>query len=244
VKVNLTAGASNFTVPAGSLIAVSVSPNETLLSTAAMPTPPPLPSRYVGLPASLDAAVIHMEYPDVLMGFSGDEVHFHSIASEAVHRATGSVAALFPEVTGTIQYIHRASQKGTNGAGQTTFWNFSIYNTNLDYYKYEWGGGAIDNFVFQNSGNHSWLDYSASGEEWKLNFKEEGGVQKVDAVGNTGNFQPYGPGTALYPTLPNTAPVDAAVHDRVNDRVLVTIGSTMYVLNTTTNAVVESFTYG
>ena len=52
------------------------------------------------------------------------------------------------------------------------------------------GGGDIGNFVFQNSGNHSWLDYVASGEGWMLAFKEESGVQKVDAAGNTGNFQP------------------------------------------------------
>ena len=42
IQVNLTAGPYNFTIPAGSVIAVSIEPNEALLSTEPMPSPPPV----------------------------------------------------------------------------------------------------------------------------------------------------------------------------------------------------------
>ena len=61
----------------------------------------------------------------------------------------------------------------------------------MDYFNYEYGGGAIDNYTFLGTGNHSWKDYTAQGESWDLVFKDDNGIQKVDAVGNTGNFQPY-----------------------------------------------------
>jgi hypothetical protein len=112
----------------------------------------------------------------------------------------------------------------------------------MDYYRYEF---INDAFVFLATGNHSWLQYSASGYDWQLNFKTEGGVQKVDALGNTGNWQPYGPGEVLYPTLPNSEPVTAVVNDLVNNRVLAFIGDSMYSLSgSPANAVLDSWTYG
>jgi hypothetical protein len=202
-------------------------------------------SAYPGLPAGLDAAVIHPEYPTVLMGFKGDVIYYQSITSQTEHTTNGSIAATFPEVTGTPQYAFRTAQKGVNGDGHTIHWQIWIYNSNMDYFNYEYGGGAIDNYTFLGTGNHSWKDYTASGESWMLNFKEEGGVQKVDAAGNTGNFQPYGPGTSLYPTLPNTSPVTAVVNDLVNSRILAFIGGTMYSLTgSPSNSVTEHWVYG
>jgi hypothetical protein len=169
----------------------------------------------------------------------------NNLSSEAEHTTTGSIAATFPEVSGTVQYAIRSSQKGVNGDGHKIYWQISIYNTNLDYFKYEWAGGAIDNYTFLATANHSWLDYTASGEGWQLNFKDDNGVQKVDAVGNTGNFQPYGPGTSLYPTLPNTSSATAVVNDQVNNRVIAMIDSTMYILTgSPSNSVTDSWTYG
>ena len=246
IKFNVTANPTNhFIFPVGSVLHYGVSPNESQETVANIPTPPALPSRFAGLADNLDCAIIHPEYPDVFMGFKGDVIHYQSIASESEHTTNGSVAATFPEVTGTIQYAFRASLKGVNGDGNNIYWQVYIYNSNMDYFRYEYGEGAIDNYTFLSTGNHSWKDYTAQGESWQLVFKDDSGVQKVDAVGNTGNFQPYGSGTALYPTLPNTSPVTAVVNDLVNNRVLALIDSTMYSLTgSPANSVTESWTYG
>jgi hypothetical protein len=239
----------HFTMPGGSVIHYGATPNESTPTVAAIPTPPAVapsaPDRFIGLPDNLDAAIIHPEYPDVLMGFKGDAIHYQSIASEAEHTTTGSIADTFPEVTGTLQYAFRSSLKGVNGDGHNIYWQVWIYNTNMDYFRYEYAGGAIDNYTFLGTGNHSWKDYTASGEGWQLNFKDDNGVQKVDAEGNSGNFQPYGPGTSLYSTLPNAAPVSAVVNDLVNNRVIAMIDSTMYSLTgSPSNSVTETWTYG
>ena len=242
VQVNLTAGGANFTVPAGSVIAVSVEPNEALLSSAAMPTPPALPVRFAGLAASPDCAAIHPDEPDEMWVFKNGNIQYFSIASETEIRPATTIASVFPEVTGTLQFAHRSGFKGQNGAGQDVFWQIFLYNSNMDYFRYEFVNGA---FVFLATGNHSWLQYSASGYDWQLNFKTDNGVNKIDALGNTGNWQPYGPNESLYPTLPNTAPVTAVVNDKVNTRVLVFIGDIMYSLSgSPANAVLDSWTYG
>jgi len=234
----------SFTIPANSQVLFSVQPQDAVLNQLSF-TGPSVPVRFAGLPDNLNAAVIHPEYPDVLMGFKGDAIHYQSIASEAEHTTTGSIAATFPEVTGVVQYAFRSSQKGVNGDGDSIYWQIYIYNTNLDYFRYEWAGGAIDNYTFLATANHSWKDYTAQGEGWQLVFKDDSGVQKVDAAGNTGNFQPYGPGTSLYPTLPNTSPVTAVVNDQVNNRVIAMIGGTMYSLTgSPSNTVTETWTYG
>lgn len=242
VQVNLTAGASHFTMPAGSIIAVSVEPNEALLSSAAMPSPPALPARFAGLPASPDCAAIHPDLPDEMWIFKGANIHYYSIASETSLRASTTIASVFPEVTGTLQFAHRSSLKGQNASGQDVFWQIYLYNSNMDYFRYEFTGGA---FVFLATGNHSWLQYSAAGYDWQLNFKTDNGVHKIDALGNTGNWQPYGPGETLYPSLPNTSPVTAVVNDKVNTRVLAFIGDSMYSLSgSPANSVLDSWSYG
>ena len=233
-----------FTIPANSQVLFSLQPQDSVLSHLSF-TGPSVPVRFAGLPDNLNAAIIHPEYPDVLMGFKGDAIHYQSIANEAEHTTTGSIAATFPEVSGTVQYVLRSNQKGLNGDGHNIYWYISIYNTNLDYFKYEWVGGAIDNYEFVATATHSWLDYTASGEGWQLNFKDDNGLQMVDALGNTGDFQPYGPGTSLYPTLPNTSPVTAVVNDQVNNRVIAMIGDKMYSLTgSPDNSVTETWTYG
>jgi hypothetical protein len=243
LEFSVTASAaSNFTMPAGSCIHYGASPNEAVPTAASIPAPPAVSSRFDGLPHTLDAAVIHPETPDVLMGFKGDVIYYQSISGESEHAANGSIAATFPEFTGTVRYVNRSGLRGVNSDGHNIYWQIYIYNTNMDYFRYEYTSGT---FTFMATGNHSWKDYTASGYDWQLNFKEEGSVQKVDALGNTGNFQPYGPGTSLYPTLPNTSPVTAVVNDQVNSRVIALIGDTMYSLTgSPSNSVTEHWVYG
>ena len=244
IQFNVTAKTTeHFTIPANSAIHYGVLPNEALVTTANIPTPPAIiATRFAGLPANLDCAMIHPDQPDVFMGFKGDVIYYQSIASESEHSSNGSIAATFPEVTGTLQYAFRSADKGVNSDGHDTFWQVWLYNSNMDYFRYEF---VNDNFVFLETGNHSWKDYTASGQDWQLNFKDDNGVQKCDAVGNTGNFQPYGVPYALYPTLPNTSPVTAVVNDLVNNRVLALIGNTMYSLTgSPANSVTEFWTYG
>jgi hypothetical protein len=244
IKFNVTANPYNhFIFPVGSVLHYGVSPNESQEIVANIPTPPAIiATRFAGLPANLDCAMIHPNQPDVFMGFKGDVIYYQSIASESEHSSIGSVAATFPEVTGTLQYAFRCADKGVNSDGHDTFWQVWLYNSNIDYFRYEFVNG---NFVFLGTGNHSWKDYTAQGESWQLVFKDDSGVQKVDAVGNTGNFQPYGSDTSLYPTLPNTSPVTAVVNDLVNNRVLALIDSTMYSLTgSPANSVTEFWTYG
>ena len=246
IKLNVTSQPNaDFIIPANSVINYGILPNESIVSTSNIPTPPSLPDRFVGLADFLDGAVIHPEFPDLFMGFKGNNIYYQSISSESKHAEGGSISSVFPEVTGTVKYVHRSGLKGVNSDGHNIYWQIYIYNTNLDYFRYEYSGGAIDNFTFLATGNHSWEDYTANAYDWQLVFKNDGGVQKVDAVGNTGNFQPYGPGTSLYPTLPNTSPVTAVVNDQVNNRVIAMIDSTMYILTgSPENSVTDSWTYG
>ena len=233
---------ANFTIPANSTIHYGILPDESIVSTANIPTPPAIPGRFEGLPSSPDCAFIHPDLPDEMWVLQNGNIHYYSIQTETKIREATTISSVFPEVSGSVQFTHRLGNKGVNSNGDNVFWQISIYNSNTDYFKYEFVNGA---FVYLASANRSWLQYTASGEGWKLNFKDDNGVQKVDAAGNTGNFQPYGQGTASYPTLPNTSPVNAVVNDQVNNRIIAMIDSTMYILSgSPSNSVTDSWTYG
>lgn len=233
----------HFTLPASSCIHYGAQPNESTPSAAAIPAPPAIAvsSRFSGMAASPDCAAIHPDLPDEMWVYKAGNIQYYSIATESEIRPATTIASVFPEVTGTVQFAYRGGLKGQNSQGQDVYWQYWIYNSNMDYYRYEFVNGA---FSYLGTGNHSWLQYTASGYDWQLNFKTDGGGNKVDALGNTGNWQPYGAGEALYPTLPNTAPVTAVVNDKVNNRVLAFIGDSMYSLSgSPSNTVLDSWTY-
>jgi hypothetical protein len=173
------------------------------------------------------------------MAFKNDEVQFFT---NGIYVKTESRLAMFPEIgTNTITYVYRSSQAGSN---PPTFWQLYFYDNSGTYWRYEASSLNPTGYTFLASNPHPWkVDRGPQGENWQLLFKNDNGVQKVELSPNTGNFQPYGAGTSLYPTLPNTQPLDSCWHDILNSVVYVSLIDTIYGLDTTTKTVISSAQY-
>jgi hypothetical protein len=194
---------------------------------------------YIGMNFNLDCVCYDAWDETTIMAFKDDVVQFFT---NEVLTSTASRLAMFPQLgTTTINYVYRASVAGTN---PNTFWQLHFYDVLGNYWRYEVNSTNPTGYIFLNSGTHGWMvDRGARGEGWQLWFKNDNGVAKVDAVGNTGNFQPYGSGTSLYPTLPNTQIPDACWHNTTSGVVYVSIIDTIYALDTATSSVTSFAKY-
>ena len=191
-------------------------------------------ANYIGMNYNLDAVCYDAWDETTIMAFKGDVIQFFT---NEVLTSTASRLAMFPQIgTNTINSVYRRAN-----AGPSQFWQLYFYDVAGNYWHYEVSSFNPTGYTFLSSGTHGWMvDRGPRGENWQLWFKNDNGVAKVDAVGNTGNYQPYGPGNSLYPTLPNTQVPDACWHNTASGVVYVSIIDTIYALDTAT-ATVTSF---
>ena len=191
-------------------------------------------ANYIGMNYNLDAVCYDAWDETTIMAFKGDVIQFFT---NEVLTSTASRLAMFPQIgTNTINSVYRRAN-----AGPSQFWQLYFYDVAGNYWHYEVSSTNPTAYTFLSSGTHGWMiDRGPRGENWQLWFKNDNGVAKVDAVGNTGNYQPYGSGTSLYPTLPNTQVPDACWHNSASGVVYVSIIDTIYLLDTAT-ATVTSF---
>jgi hypothetical protein len=197
---------------------------------------------YPGLPADVQAAVIHPEYPHKVLFFKGDSMYIYNLDTTALE-STESVATRFPQFTGTIAYAYRSSSKGNNPAGEMQFWHLNLYNTDGDLFRWEYAhpsSGAWD-FMLTSAAHHG-TDWTAWSESWNMIFRETNGVSEVEGNPNTGLYVAYGAGTSVYPTLPTG--IQAAFFDKVNSKSYAIKGSTLYELNPTSKTVIATSPIG
>ena len=189
---------------------------------------------YIGMNFNLDCVCYDPWDETTIMAFKDDVIQFFT---NEVLTSTASRLTMFPQIgTTTINSVYRRAN-----AAPSQFWQLYFYDVAGNYWHYEVSSFNPTGYTFLSSGTHGWMvDRGPRGENWQLWFKNDNGVAKVDAVGNTGNYQPYGPGNSLYPTLPNTQVPDACWHNTASGVVYVSIIDTIYALDTAT-ATVTSF---
>jgi hypothetical protein len=194
---------------------------------------------YIGMNFNLDCVCYDAWDETTIMAFKDDVIQFFT---NEVLTSTASRLAMFPQIgTTTIYSVHRTSPAGTN---PNVFWQLYFYDVAGNYWRYETTSLNPTGYTFLSSGTHGWMvNQGPRGEGWQLWFYDDNGVAKVDAVGNTGNYQPYGPGTTLYPTLPNTQVPDACWHNSASGVVYVSIIDTIYLLSTATSTVTSFAKY-
>jgi hypothetical protein len=200
------------------------------------------PAVYEGLPADVQAAVIHPEFPHKVLFFKGDSMYTFNLDTTALE-STESVATRFPQFTGTIAYAYRSSAKGNNADGEMRFWQFNLFNTDGDKFRWEYAypyTGAWD--FLDTTANHHGSDWTAWSEGWNMIFRETNGVSEVEANPNTGLYVAYGAGTSVYATLPTG--IQAAFYDKVNDKSYALKGSTLYELDPTSKTVTATAATG
>jgi len=196
-------------------------------------------ANYNGMNYNLDGVCYDAWDATTIMAFKNDEVQFFT---NGVYLKTESRLAMFPEIgTNTITYVYRSSLAGST---PPVFWQLYFFNNAGTYWRYETTSLNPTGYTFLGTALHGWkVDRGPQGEGWQLLFKNDNGVQKVELSPNTGNFQPYGAGTSLYPTLPNTQPLDACWHDILNNIIYVSLIDTIYGLDTATATVISSAPY-
>tara|TARA_R110002126_G_scaffold58371_1_gene154108 strand:- start:306 stop:1364 length:1059 start_codon:yes stop_codon:yes gene_type:complete len=187
----------------------------------------------------LDCVCYEPKDETTIMAFKDDVVQFFT--NEILVR-TDSRLAMFPEIgTNTVSSVYRSSTATTN---PPTFHNIYFYDNAGTYWRYEVNTINPTTYTFVATGSHPWMvDVGPRGEGWKLWFKNDNGIMKVDINGNTGIYEPYGQGTTLYPTLPNTKIPDSCWHNTASGLVYVSIVDTIYVLDTTNNTVISYAKY-
>ena len=194
-------------------------------------------ANYIGMNYNLDGVAFDCLDGTTIMAFKDDVVQFFT---NEVLTSTASRIAMFPEVgTSQINYVYRGGQSSV--AGQ--FYQIWLWNTAGDYWRYEVFTPHQNptTYTFLQTGSHPWkVNRGPAGSNDDLMFKNDNGVMKVDQLGNTGNFQPYGAGNSLYPTLPNTQIPDACWNNTLDGYVYVSIVDTIYKLDAV-NATMVSF---
>ena len=196
---------------------------------------------YIGMNFNIDGACYNPIDNQVLLVFKGDVIQY---IKDKVLIDTKSRIAVFPEIgTNSIDSVYRSNAMDANN-----YWRLYFYdNTGMLYY-YEVDNSSSTGYKHLGTVLQSWQEMrTARGADWTLWFKNDTtttpAIQKVDVVGNTGNFVPYGAGTGIYEGLPNDVPVDACWNDKVNGIVYVSIGETIYLLDTLATVVASSFAY-
>ena len=195
-------------------------------------------TNYLGMNYNLDGVAFDCLDGTTIMAFKDDVVQFFT---NEVLTSTASRIAMFPEVGNSqITYVYRGGQSSV--AGQ--FYQIWFFDNAGTYWRYEVATPhqSPTTYTFLQTGSHGWkVDRGPAGANDDLLFKNDNGVMKVDQLGNTGNFQPYGPGgNVLYPTLPNTQIPDACWNDTLGGFVYVSIVDTIYKLDVV-NTIVVSF---
>jgi hypothetical protein len=197
-------------------------------------------TNYLGMNYNLDGVAFDCLDGTTIMAFKDDVVQFFT---NEVLTSTASRIAMFPEVGNSqITYVYRGGQSSV--AGQ--FYQIWFFNNAGTYWRYEVATPHQNptTYTFLASNTHSWkIDRGPAGANDDLLFKNDNGVMKVDQVGNTGNFQPYGAGNTLYPTLPNTQIPDACWNNTLDGFVYVSIVDTIYKLDAVTATVVSFAKY-
>ena len=196
---------------------------------------------YVGVNHNVDGVCYNPIDNQVLMFFKGDVIQF---VKDKVLIDTKSRLAVFPEIgTNPIDSVYRSNAMDANN-----YWRLYFYdNTGMLYY-YEVDNSSSTGYKHLGSVLQSWQEMrTARGADWTLWFKNDTtttpAIQKLDVVGNTGLFVPYGPSTGIYEGLPNDVPVDACWNDKPNGDVYVSIGDTIYLLDKLALVVVSSAKY-
>ena len=194
-------------------------------------------ANYIGMNYNLDAVCYDAWDETTIMAFKGDVIQFFT---NEVLTSTASRIVMFPQVgTTLISSIYRASY-----AAPSKFWQLYFYDIAGNYWRYETTSTNPTGYTFLSSGSHPWMaNIAPRGEGWQLWFKLINGVPHVDVNGNTGNWQPFGPGNTLYPTLPNTQVPDACWHNTATGEVYCSIVDTIYVLDTATTTVTSFAKY-
>jgi hypothetical protein len=149
---------------------------------------------------SIDAAVIHTEYPHILMLFKDDQMWTYDIntnqrLTDPVTFGTGT--SLFPEVTPPLIRAYRSNWKGFDSNDKDTYWELRLYSNN-DYWKYEFDDPSVGTWKKVQSGTNVQVDTNnisilAETADGNTIFKNYDGINKVNIKSN--NDQVYGPGT-------------------------------------------------
>ncbi len=249
VKVNITAQAgAHFIAKANTAIHVSLEPNDAMLTESIMPVPPalPPPASYAGAPQNLDAANIDPLDPHRIYFYKGDNFWIFNIDTEAQVQGPTAITTLLSNYTpgDHLKYVNRGSRIGANAQGEDVFHQVNTYSQNQWSVRYQ----ASNSYQLVGSpGQYGHTDYLAQAQTadrpWWVVFRLENGVFQVHHAQGQSTWEPYGPGTAAYPTLP-AVEVDACVNDMVNGIVIVWQGATMYKLNTTNKTVISSHAFG
>ena len=203
-------------------------------------------SVFLGLPANLEAAIVHPEFPHKVLFFKSGSMYTYNLDT-TVLESTDSVASLFPQFTGTIANAYRTSAKGNNADGEMTFWHLRLYNTDGDLFRWEYAYPSTGAWTFLDThAAHQDTDITARSEGWNAIFKKAVGNANptVEKNPNTGIYVAYGAGTGIYEGLPTTTAIDASWYDKVGNKSYATIGSTLYKLNVENKTVESSEQYG
>ena len=236
---NSGADKKDLDVANGSFTIDIVATNNTQKVIINLPPTPPAPEPYIDMNFDLDCVCYEPKDETTIMAFKGDVVQFFT--NEILVR-TDSRLAMFPEIgTNTVSSVYRNSVAGTN---PNTFWQLYFYDNAGTYWKYEANTANPTIYTFVATGSHPWMvDVGPRGEGWKLWFKNDNGIMKVDVNGNTGIYEPYGAGTLIYPTLPNTKIPDSCWNNTTTGLVYVSIVDTIYILDTSNNTVISYAKY-
>tara|TARA_R110000823_G_scaffold33961_4_gene94825 strand:- start:45 stop:1475 length:1431 start_codon:yes stop_codon:yes gene_type:complete len=188
---------------------------------------------YVGVNHNVDGVCFDPIDNQVLLFFKGDVIQY---VKDKVLIDTKSRIVVFPEIgTNPIESVYRSNPMDANN-----YWRLYFYDATGILYYYEVDNSSSTGYKHLGTTTLSHQEMrTARGADWGLWFKNDtnDGIQKVDVVGNTGNFVPYGTGTAVYTGLPNDVPVDACWNDKVAGIVYVSIGETIYALDRATTSV-------
>ena len=190
---------------------------------------------YVGVNHNVDGVCFDPIDNQVLLFFKGDVIQY---VKDKVLIDTKSRIVVFPEIgTNPIESVYRSNAMDANN-----YWRLYFYDATGILYSYEVDNTSSTGYKHLGTTTQSWQEMrTARGADWQLWFKNDTNttpaVQKVDVLGNTGNFVPYGSGTGIYEGLPNDVPVDACWNDRVAGIVYVSIGETIYALDRATTSV-------
>lgn len=248
IKLNITAAAAaHFTIPAGSDICMSLIPNEAQLTTTSMPEPPAVtvPTSYTLAPQSLNAACIDPLDPHKIMFFKNDSYWVFNMDTEALISGPTAITTLLSHYTNGdyIKYIHRASRIGANAQGEDVFHQVRTHTQHPWNAVYQASNGyqLVGN---PNQGSNNYIAQAQTADQpWYVVFRLENGVYQVHHAQGQSTWEPYGPNTNAYPTLP-AIEVDACVNDLVNGIVIVWQSAMMYKLNTTNKTVISSHQFG
>lgn len=198
-----------------------------------------------GLPAGLDAAVLHPGNSDLVMFFKNGFIYTYDVDKRRQADATRLVAEVFPQMAENATKIR--------GVFRATDPTIVIFNCNNGWiFEYKWNASTTKWECQEAYYDHDSQEEAATnrGASWRAQiwFDSRDGVNRVwyKAIGSSPDsgdeYVQYGPTTDVFSTL--AEPVDCIFETKYTHLAYATVGGVMYELNIETKAVLDSYAYG